>query len=187
MMGSMWNDLMHLSMSVPEKLVRTAAVYLVIALLLRLAGKRDLAQLNTFDLVVMLLLSNVVQNAVIGNNNTLIGGLIGAGFLVLLNAVISRMVSRYEPASRLLEGTATPLLADGVWDQRALRREGVAVTDVEVAMRRQGAHDASDLKSVTLEAGGSLTIEPREDVRPATVGELRRLEAKIDLLLARSS
>src|SRR6185295_10077352 len=73
----MWNDLMGLGVSTPEKILRTVVIYLVLAVLLRLAGKRDLAQLNSFDLVVMLLLSNVVQNAVIGPDNSLLGGIIG--------------------------------------------------------------------------------------------------------------
>ena len=75
MLWRMWNDLLSLGVSAPEKILRTVVIYLVLAVLLRLAGKRDLAQLNSFDLVVMLLLSNVVQNAVIGPDNSLLGGL----------------------------------------------------------------------------------------------------------------
>ena len=77
-MSVMWNDLVHLGVSVPDKIIRTLVVYLGLIVLLRLSGKRDLAQLNSFDLIVMLLLSNVVQNAVIGPDNSLLGGLIGA-------------------------------------------------------------------------------------------------------------
>src|ERR1700710_2364417 len=112
----MWNDLTHLDLSVWEKVIRTIAVYLALALLLRLAGKRDLAQLNSFDLVVMLLLSNVVQNAVIGPDNSLSGGLLGAVVLVAFNAVVVRASVTSEGVHRLLEGTATVLASRGSWD-----------------------------------------------------------------------
>ncbi|MEP6814563.1 MAG: hypothetical protein ABI873_03305 [Marmoricola sp.] len=87
----MWTDLTDLGVSAPDKILRTVLVYLVLAVLLRLAGKRDLAQLNSFDLVVMLLLSNVVQNAVIGPDNSLTRGILGAVVLVAFNAVLVRV------------------------------------------------------------------------------------------------
>ena len=84
----MWTDLTHLDISVLDKIIRTVVVYLALIVLLRLAGKRDLAQLNSFDLIVVLLLSNVVQNAVIGPDNSLLGGLIGAAVLIAANAFL---------------------------------------------------------------------------------------------------
>jgi len=121
----MWNDLTNLGVSAPEKIVRTIVIYLVLAVLLRLAGKRDLAQLNSFDLVVMLLLSNVVQNAVIGQDDSLLGGIIGAVVLVSFNSAVVRASLTSEGVHRLMEGTSTVLARHGVWDQRALRREGL--------------------------------------------------------------
>ena len=91
---SIGKDLWQIGIPVAEKAIRTGAVYGGIIVLLRLGGKRDLAQLNSFDLVVLLLLSNVVQNAVIGNDNSLAGGLFGAGVLVGVNAVVVRTVRR---------------------------------------------------------------------------------------------
>jgi uncharacterized membrane protein YcaP (DUF421 family) len=98
--------LLALGVPVTDKLIRTVAVYLGIALALRLAGKRDLAQLNSFDLVVILLLANVVQNAIIGPDDSLAGGLIGVAVLLTLNAVVVRFVGRYDWAVRLLRATA---------------------------------------------------------------------------------
>ena len=115
--GTMWNDLMHLQISLPDKIVRTVAVYLLLAVILRLVGKRDLAQLNAFDLVVMLLLSNVVQNAVIGPDNSLLGGAIGAVVLIAVNAAVVRLVRRSDRLARVMEGTATVLARDGRWDE----------------------------------------------------------------------
>src|SRR3954451_9792522 len=94
-----------------EKVVRTVAVYGGMAILLRLFGKRDLAQLNSFDLVVLLLLSNVVQNAIIGPDNSLVGGLIGAAVLVGFNAVVVRAVSRNKVTDQLFEGRPTDLVS----------------------------------------------------------------------------
>src|SRR3954469_23606801 len=138
-----------------EKVVRTVAVYGGLAVLLRLGGKRDLAQLNTFDLVVMLLLSNVVQNAVIGNDDSLTGGLIGAAILVLLNSFIVRTSNRSPRLTALFEGTPTVLVNDGKYIERALQHEGLRRADVDLALRRQGASDVSDVESAVLEPGGS--------------------------------
>ncbi len=96
--SSIPHDLWTSGEPLAEKVIRTVAVYLGVLLLLRLAGKRDLAQLNTSDLVVLLLLSNVVQNAVIGDDNSLVGGLVGAVALVAVNSVIVRLVQRSDVA-----------------------------------------------------------------------------------------
>src|SRR3954447_12675004 len=103
----MTHALTHLDVSFLEKTVRTVAVYLALAALLRLAGKRDLAELNTFDLVVMLLLSNVVQNAVIGNDDSLLGGLYAATLLVVVNAFVVRLTVANDKVAHLFEGTPT--------------------------------------------------------------------------------
>jgi uncharacterized membrane protein YcaP (DUF421 family) len=182
----MWNDLMHLDMSVWEKVIRTVAVYAALAVLIRLAGKRDLAQLNAFDLVVVLLLSNVVQNAVIGPDNTLIGGLIGAAVLIAVNAGVVRLARTRETVARLLEGTATTLAVNGRWDDRALRKEGLRKADAEAALRRQNANRVGDTQEVTIEPGGAIIATLREDLQSATVADIARLEAKLDALLTRA-
>jgi uncharacterized membrane protein YcaP (DUF421 family) len=181
----MWQNLMHLDVSVWEKVVRTVAVYLVLAVLLRIVGKRDLAQLNAFDLVVMLLLSNVVQNAVIGQDNTLVGGVIGAVVLVLVNAGIVRAARHSDRVSRLLEGTPTTLARDGAWDDHALRHEGLRKADAEAALRRQNANSVRDIEEVSLEPGGAIVATLREDLQSATRADIARIEAKLDALLSR--
>src|SRR6476469_11111291 len=95
-MSAMWTDLTHRDTSVRDKIIRTVVVYAALIVLLRLAGKRDLAQLNSFDLIVVLLLSNVVQNAVIGPDNSLLGGLIGAAVLIAANAFLVRIVRPHQ-------------------------------------------------------------------------------------------
>jgi len=182
----MWHNLMHLDITVWEKVVRTVAVYLVLAVLIRLAGKRDLAQLNAFDLVVVLLLSNVVQNAVIGPDNSLLGGVIGAAVLVGANAGIVRLTRSNDHVARLLEGTPTTLARDGTWDDDALRREGLRKADAEAALRRQNANSVRDAEQVSIEPGGAIVATLREDLQSATQADVKRLEAKLDALLARA-
>ena len=175
---------MHLDLSVTEKVIRTIAVYLVLAVLIRLAGKRDLAQLNAFDLVVVLLLSNVVQNAIIGPDNSLIGGVIGAAVLIVFNAGLVRLARRNDTVGRMLEGTATELGRDGHWNDDALRHEGLRKADAEAALRRQNANGISDIEVVTIEPGGSIVATLRPDLQSATRADVARLEAKLDALLA---
>src|ERR1700749_1829895 len=109
----MWHDMFLIQIPVLEKVLRTFFVYSDIVILFRLAGKRDLASFNTFDFVVIFLLSNVVQNAVIGNDDSLSGGLIGAVVLVAINAGLNHWLALSPRASRMLEGKATTVIEDG--------------------------------------------------------------------------
>jgi uncharacterized membrane protein YcaP (DUF421 family) len=186
LLASIPDDLFTVTIPIAEKVLRTVAVYLGILLLLRLAGKRDLAQLNTFDLVVLLLLSNVVQNAVIGNDNSLLGGLIGAATLIAVNSALVRATRTNEHLDRLLEGTATTLAEDGRLDASALNRLGLRSDDVWLALNRQGAQSIDDVKRAVLAPGGSILLTLRDEAAPATRSDVNRLEAKLDRLLATS-
>ena len=183
-MSGMWTDLTHLDISVLDKIIRTVVVYGALIVLLRLAGKRDLAQLNSFDLIVMLLLSNVVQNAVIGPDNSLLGGLIGAATLIATNALIVRMLRRNPRVRDALEGTTTVLARSGHWIPEALRHEGVRQTDMEAALRRQNAYKISDVQELKLEPGGTIVVDLKPALENATKADIERLEAKLDRLLA---
>ncbi|GAB7002746.1 DUF421 domain-containing protein [Nocardioides sp. AN3] len=178
----MWNDLMHLQVPLADKLIRTVAVYALLAVILRVVGKRDLAQLNSFDLVVMLLLSNVVQNAIIGPDNSLIGGAIGAVTLVVTDGLVVRAIRRSDRLAPLLVGTPTVLARDGRFDQRALRAEGLRQADVDAALRRQNANDVADIESLMLEPDGAIIATLRPEAQAATKADIARLEAKLDAL-----
>ena len=183
LLASISDDLFTVTVPLVEKVIRTVGVYLGILLLLRLAGKRDLAQLNTFDLVVLLLLSNVVQNAVIGNDNSLLGGLVGAVTLIVVNSVVVRTARQSDPLDRLLEGSATTIASDGQLDGHALARLGLRRADVELALRKQGAMSIDDVEQAVLAPGGSILLTLRPDAAPATRADVDRLEAKLDRLL----
>ena len=179
----MWHDLTHLGISVPDKIVRTLAVYLALIVLLRLAGKRDLAQLNTFDLIVVLLLSNVVQNAVIGPDNSLLGGLIGAAVLVGANSFFVHVIRPWRGETALLEGTTTVLARAGEWLPGAMRREGVRRQDLEGALRKQNAYKIEDVAELKLEPGGTIVVDLKRELENATKADVARLEAKLDRLI----
>lgn len=179
-------DLFRMGEPVLEKGLRTVAVYAGILLLLRLGGKRDLAQLNSFDLVVLLLLSNVVQNAVIGNDNSLAGGLIGAALLVFVNAVVVRLAQRSDTAVKLFEGSPTVLVHDGRLDEKRLRRLGLRGEDVINALRRQGANKLDEVEKAVLAPGGSIVVTLKPEGENATRLDIERLEAKLDQLLGKT-
>ena len=185
-LASIPDDLFTMGIPIAEKGVRTVAVYAGILVLLRLAGKRDLAQLNTFDFVVLLLLSNVVQNAVIGEDNSLLGGLLGATVLVAVNSVIVRLVRKSDRVTRLFEGTPTTLVHDGQLDRLAITRLGLREEDVIQAIRHQGANDVDEVQDAVLEPGGSIVVTLMSEEENATKADVRRLEAKLDALIAKS-
>ena len=183
--STLWNRLGQFgSWSVPEKILRTAVVYFAIVVLLRIFGKRELAQLNSFDLVVLLLLSNVVQNAIIGPDNSLWGGLLGAATLLFLNMVVVRVVRRWPRLDALFEGKKNTIVSNGHYDESELARLGLRRGDVETAVRRQGASSISEVKRAQIYPGGAVVVQLNEKDENTTRGDLARLEAKLDQLLA---
>lgn len=178
---------MHVQIPLADKVIRTILVYLALLVLLRIVGKREIAQLNQFDLVVMLLLSNVVQNAIIGPDTSLLGGVIGAVVLIAVNDVINRVLRRSDRLATALEGTSTVLAKDGHWDREALVKQGIRVSDVEAVIRRQGADNVGELKELLLEPGGAMVTTLRPEEESASRADIARLEAKLDALLSRES
>jgi uncharacterized membrane protein YcaP (DUF421 family) len=146
------------SVSVLEKIVRPVLVYLFLVVGLRLAGKRELAQLNAFDLVVLLTLSNTVQNAIIGADNSVLGGVIGATTLLVFNYVVVRFALAHPRVERLLEGDADLLMRGGAMLADRLKAEGVTVSELEAAARRQGFASLHDVDKAILEANGGVTF-----------------------------
>jgi uncharacterized membrane protein YcaP (DUF421 family) len=172
----MLHDLLHVEIPVWEKVIRTVAVYGVLLVLLRLAGKRQLGQFNTFDLVVLLLLSNVVQNAIIGPDDSLLGGVIGAVVLIGANAGLVALGYR-RPA---ILGRATRLVEGGRVDRSALRRELITEPELESALRREGIDGIAATETVVLEPDGALTPTRKPEPTLADVlARLDRIEARL--------
>jgi len=183
----MWHDMFVIQIPVLEKILRTVVVYATLVLLFRLAGKRDLAAFNTFDFVVIFLLSNVVQNAVIGNDNSVSGGVIGAATLVAINAVVNRWQIASPRASRVLQGTPTPIIKDGHLISGTLRRLALRPSEVDHAIRVQNGDGVSDIADGRMEPSGQLILSLKSEDQSATKGDITHLNTrldKIDALLA---
>jgi uncharacterized membrane protein YcaP (DUF421 family) len=148
-----------LPLPILEKLLRPVIVYLVLVLLLRLFGKRELAQLNPFDLVVLLSLSNTVQNAIIGDDNSVTGGLIGAFSLLAINWLVVRVLFRSRKLTKVIEGRATVLVSNGQIDQRALQRESLSREELLAVIHRQGFEDFDQVRRCELEPNGTFYVE----------------------------
>src|SRR4051794_2675192 len=181
---SISSELFTMGIPLSEKVIRTVAVYAGLIALLRVGGKRDLAQLNSFDLVVLLLLSNVVQNAIIGNDDSLSGGLIGAVVLIVVNGLVNRAARRNDTAVAIFEGTETELIRDGHLHDEAIRHLGLREADVRVALLRQGASELNEVSRAVLEPGGSIVVTLRPGAENATKADLATLEEKLDRLLS---
>ena len=158
--STFWSDLLVPGIPLAEKVVRTLIVYVAVLLGLKLAGKRELSQLNPFDLVVLLLLSNTVQNAIIGNDNSVLGGLFGAAVLLIVNHFLVRYLFR---SGRLdaVEGSPDVLIANGEVIKERLDKEFITVAELEAAARRQGISSLEEVLECRLETGGALTFVPR--------------------------
>jgi uncharacterized membrane protein YcaP (DUF421 family) len=141
-----------------EKVIRSAAVYLFLLVAFRLAGKRQLGQMTAFDLVVLLVISNVVQNALIGNDNSLGGGLLGATVILLLNAVVAWLTFRYKRVERLVEQMPTVLVRHGRILRENLRRERLSLPELRAALRREGVVSLRDVRYALLEEDGHLSV-----------------------------
>jgi uncharacterized membrane protein YcaP (DUF421 family) len=146
------------TISILEKIVRPVLVYVFLVVGLRLAGKRELAQLNAFDLVVLLTLSNTVQNAIIGPDNSVLGGVIGATTLLVFNFMVVRFVFAHPSVERLIEGDADVLMRGGKMLDDRLRAEGITPNELEAASRRQGFASLNDVDKAILEANGGVTF-----------------------------
>jgi len=184
----MWTDIFGVGVPVIEKIVRPIIVYLFLVLLLRAFGKRELAQLNPFDLVVLLSLSNTVQNAIIGNDNSLSGGLIGAFTLLAVNYLVVRFLFRHRRLDQLFEGKPTVLIDNGKIIKKALAKELLTRADLMTVLHRQGFGSLQDVEHCVLEPGGTFFIHgrtpPVEEVKHAEVMKrLDELGAKLELLL----
>jgi uncharacterized membrane protein YcaP (DUF421 family) len=158
MPAKMWTDMFSLGLPVAEKILRPVVVYIFLIVGLRLSGKRELAQLNPFDLVVLLTLSNTVQNAIIGDDNTVVGGLIGATTLLAVNYFTVRFLFGHAKLERIVEGQPTTLIHKGRMVEKALGKEMIPKAELEAAARRQGFASLSEVDEAVLEPSGILTF-----------------------------
>ncbi len=141
---------------------RTVIVYAALLVGLRLAGKRELGQMTPFDLVVILLIANAVQNAMVGPDTSVTGGLIAAGVLIVGNYGIAQGRERLPWLRRAVEGAPTLLINDGKLVTEHLRREGLDEDEILMAIREHGVADVKDVRMAVLETDGSISIVPAD-------------------------
>ena len=163
---ALWNDavardMFTLALPVAEKMLRPVIVYAFLVLVLRIFGKRELAQLNPFDLVVLLSLSNTVQNAIIGDDNTVTGGIIGAFTLLAINYIVVRFVFKHRRLDQLIEGTPTVLIENGHLRKDALAKELLTESELQVVAHRQGFGRLDEIEKAVLEPGGTFFLETK--------------------------
>ena len=186
-MHDMWKDMFVLALPVLEKILRPVFVYAFLVISLRLSGKRELVQLNPFDLVVLLTLSNTVQNAIIGDDNSVTGGVIGASSLLLVNYLVVRFLYKHRALDQLVEGRADVLIEDGKVKTQHLKKELITMAQLEAAARKQGFDSLSEVQQCVLEPGGTISFigkKPGSDETRhiATMQRLDQLMAEISKL-----
>jgi len=153
----MWN----IAVPVWELILRSVIVYAFLLLLLRLTGKRQVGQLAPFDLVLLLVLSNAVQNSMNGGDNSLIGGLISATTLVMLNLALGFATYKSKWAEGLIEGRPQVLIHNGQLYEKTLTDARLTRHELDAALRRAGCGDVADARYAVLENNGELTVLPR--------------------------
>lgn len=189
MLSQMATNMFVPGVSIAEKVLRSVLVYGFLIVLLRVAGKRTLGQLTSFDLVVLLLLSNTVQNAIIGNDNSLVGGLLGAVVLIAANYVVVRLLYQHKKLDRVVEGSTTILMHHGKFLDENMKHNLVTQSELESAARKQGIGRMSDVRVARLETEGALTFElesPTEHEKHLSdlITRLERIEGMLTRLEA---
>jgi uncharacterized membrane protein YcaP (DUF421 family) len=159
LLNSLNTDMFHMPLPITEKILRPVIVYLFLVVFLRIFGKRELAQLNPFDLVVLLSLSNTVQNAMIGDDNSVSGGLIGAFALLAINWVLAWALFRSPKITAQLEGSPTTLIRDGVVDEAALKSQTLTHEDLITVLNRNGFNDPAEIQHCILEPNGTFYVK----------------------------
>ena len=178
------HDMFFLGLPVIEKMVRPVLVYAFLVVALRLSGKRELAQLNPFDLVVLLTLSNTVQNAIIGDDNSVTGGLLGASTLLVANHLVVRYLYRHRRLDRIVEGSPDVLIQHGKIVKQSLSRELITEKELLTAARRQGFDSLTDIDRAILDANGGIVFygkkpQPDEARHADLVARLDRILAAV--------
>ena len=179
-MHGIWRDMFVITLPILEKILRPVIVYFFLVVMLRLSGKRELVQLNPFDLVVLLTLSNTVQNAIIGDDNSVSGGLLGATSLLAVNYLVVRFLYKHKNLEQIVEGRADVLIENGKLRPEHLRNELITTAQLEAAARKQGFSSLGEVDQCILEPGGTLSFIGKKP--DADVVRHRELLERIDRL-----
>lgn len=162
-----WSDVLLPQLSWAEKVARPLFVYLILLIIFRVANKREMAQATLFDFLIILMISNVVQNAMIGDDNSVLGAAAGATTLVLLSSLLNRATARSRKARKILEGQPVLLVQQGKTDEQMMRQQNISRNDLLSAIRKQGIVRMCEVAFAVLELDGSISvIRTDDDTRP---------------------
>ena len=165
-LASLGGSLFHLRLGIDEKILRSLLVFIFLVIALRLGGKRELAQINVLDLAVLLLASNALQNALIGNDSTVTGGVVGAGTLFAANYAFVHLTYRSARARRVLEGAPSILLRNGKPDRDVMRREAITETELVDIALQHGFSDLHKVGLIVIETSGQFVcLDPEQAKR----------------------
>jgi len=165
--------------SIPALILRAVVVYAFLLAALRLAGRRELGQMTSFDLVLLLVISNAVQNSINAGDNSLAGGLVSAVTLVVLNWLVGFLTWRWRWTERIVQGKPIRIVTGGRVHLGSMRRELITLAELRSALRKQGIMRISDCRQVVLEPDGTLTAVRRdvEDVEERSLRDLAHPDA----------
>jgi uncharacterized membrane protein YcaP (DUF421 family) len=189
-MPSFWHDILVPGVPLAEKILRPILIYIFLVVGLRLAGKRELAQLNPFDLVVLLTLSNTVQNAIIGDDNSVLGGMIGAATLLVVNYAVVVLAFRNRKLGAVIEGGPDMLITNGRVNEDRLSSEKITQEELEAAARKQGFQSLGEVEQAILYPGGTFCFIGRVPSADAIhhqqlMAELHRIRTDVEALMRR--
>jgi len=139
-------------------IISSSAVYFFIIMAIRISGRKELAQLSVIDLVFILLISNAVQNAMVGQNTSLVGGLVAAGTLFIVNFILKILMYRFSKLSQLIQGQEIMLIYNGVLNEKNLKRARMSISELQEAVREHGVLEMKDVDLAVLEVDGNISI-----------------------------
>ncbi len=163
MNGVLWPAGAHFALPIA---LRTAVIYLVVLIGVRLSGKREVGQMTPFDLTLLLLLSNSVQNAMTGPDTSLLGGVVAASTLLLLNYVVGTLSGKNRGFRRVVQGEPSLLIHDGQPIQDHMAKEHISMDELQRAVREHGIAECSDVALAVLEVDGSISCLKYDDIKP---------------------
>ncbi|MES2526210.1 MAG: YetF domain-containing protein [Bdellovibrionota bacterium] len=146
-----------------ELLIRASAIFFFAMIIMRVWGKKHLSELNPFDLVLMLIMSESLQNALVDDDKSIAGGMISMGTLVLLNVVLNKLIFHSRKAEKIIEGTPRIIIKGGEIDQRMLKHESMTMQDLHAALRQQGVMEASDVEWGIIEPNGKFSVIKKQE------------------------
>lgn len=159
----MWSNLINLSVSPFNLIIRATLVYLTVMILLRISGKRAMGQMSITEFVAILLISNAVQNAMNAGDNSLAGGLILAAVLIFLSWLISLLTFKSKKISLIFEGTPTLLVHKGTVIKENMEKERLSLEELKSLLRKQNIHSINEIQTAILEADGSLSVTKKAE------------------------